>query len=502
MPHAPTDPSSLWWAQSTPTPRYAPLRGHHRADVAVVGAGIVGATVTADLARAGHDVVLLESGLACSGATGNTTAKLTALQSPRYARLAREHGHETARQYAAFSVAAVERIRSTAPADADFESRTAVTWTASDAAVDVLREELEAAKRAGLPVRPATTDDDDLPIRTGIALDDQGQFDPVPYVRDLLVAAVDAGARVYEHTPVTGVSLRGRTRQVRTTAGAVTAGRVVIATGLPILDRGGWFARAEPHRSYALAVAGGTPPSAMAIRVDGPTRSSRPAVDVDGTPVTVVAGEDHRTGRGGDTRQRYEHLRAWASSTFGAEDVRYRWSAQDWRAADGLPLVGPLVPGDDRVMAACGFDKWGLTSGTAAAERLVRRIRGAPLEPVDRLLDPVRFHPRAAVGDLVRHNAVVGWTLSTGWLRGLAAVLAGDLAEGDGVVHRVGVTPVATSRTDGVVRSCSAVCSHLGGVVVWEPGDRAWACPLHGSRFGPDGRVQSGPATSPLSPHD
>lgn len=498
MPHAPITPSSVWWARTSGDAQRPPLADRIRADVAVIGAGVVGMTVAHDLAVAGHDVVVLEAGAVGAGATGHTTAKLTALQSPRYARLARQHGDQAASLYAQLSLAALARVRDAAGDDADiaFESRTAVTWTSDDSQTDTLRSELDAARRAGLAVR-TVADADGLPIRFAIGLDEQGQFDPLGWLRSLARRAEEAGARIFEASPVRRVSLRGATRDVETDAGAVIADRVVVATGLPILDRGGWFARCEPHRSYATVATTPTPPTTMAIRTDGPTRSSRPVTAADGSDAVLVAGSDHRTGRGGDTRRRYEDLAEWARERFDAGEVVHRWSAQDWTSVDGLPLAGELVPGDDRVLAACAFDKWGLTSGTAAAGTLVRRITGQPRTDVDRLLSPARLDVRASASSFLRHNAVTGWAMTGGWLRAYART-APSLDEGEGAVHRDGVRPVATSRVRGVERSCSAVCTHLGGIVAWEPGDGAWACPLHGSRFDPSGRVLSGPAVTPL----
>lgn len=497
MPHAPVAPSSLWW-QGRPVPAStAPLRGATTADVTVVGGGIVGVTVASDLAAAGLDVVLLEAGRVASGATGHTSAKATALQSPRYRDIAARHGEDAAAAYARMSLDAVERIRTDAErSGTPVEDATALTWTHRAEQVDELEEEANAARRAGLPVRVVHTHDR-FPLACGIVLEHQAQFEPVLHLRGLIARGIAAGLRVHEASPVTGVSLTGDHRTVVTDAGSVRTGHVVVATGLPVLDRGGWFARMEPEASYVVALRGGEVPGEMGLRTGGETRSSRAARDADGGPVTLVAGAGHHVGLGGDTRRHYADLRAWGELTFGATEEVARWSAQDWHPADALPLAGPLVPRDDRVLAAAGFAKWGLTSGTAAAESLVRQITRAPATEVDHLLSPARRPSAAGAKELVSINATVGWQMASGWLRALRP-LEGRPPEGEGRVGREGVRPVARSTDGGAERRCRAVCTHLGGIVRWEPGDRTWACPLHGSRFAADGRVLSGPATAPL----
>jgi cytochrome b6-f complex iron-sulfur subunit len=41
-------------------------------------------------------------------------------------------------------------------------------------------------------------------------------------------------------------------------------------------------------------------------------------------------------------------------------------------------------------------------------------------------------------------------------------------------------------------------CTHAGCTVAWKADAKKFACPCHGSEFGIDGKVQKGPATSPL----
>jgi Rieske Fe-S protein len=52
---------------------------------------------------------------------------------------------------------------------------------------------------------------------------------------------------------------------------------------------------------------------------------------------------------------------------------------------------------------------------------------------------------------------------------------------------------------NGQVSACSAVCTHAGCIVHWNPMERCWDCPCHGSQFAPDGRVLCGPAVRALS---
>ncbi len=72
---------------------------------------------------------------------------------------------------------------------------------------------------------------------------------------------------------------------------------------------------------------------------------------------------------------------------------------------------------------------------------------------------------------------------------------AGDFPSGSRTL-RPDIPAVVYNR-DGVFTAVSLVCTHLGCMV--EPDGEAYACPCHGSRFGPDGDLRQGPAQKPLA---
>jgi nucleotide-binding universal stress UspA family protein/nitrite reductase/ring-hydroxylating ferredoxin subunit len=79
--------------------------------------------------------------------------------------------------------------------------------------------------------------------------------------------------------------------------------------------------------------------------------------------------------------------------------------------------------------------------------------------------------------------------------------LESQLGPGEGgVVDRHGEQLAAFVDDDGQAHLMSARCTHLGCIVAWNPAERTFDCPCHGSRFGPDGALVQGPAARPLPP--
>jgi Rieske Fe-S protein len=235
----------------------------------------------------------------------------------------------------------------------------------------------------------------------------------------------------------------------------------------------------------------------MYLSADSPTRSVRPAR---GGTAVILGGEGHQTGEDDDTTERYEALEAWSRERFPIAEITHRWSAQDPVPVDGLPFIGPLVPGQDRVLVATGFKKWGMTNATVAAMILSDRIRGAENRWAS-TFDPTRVKARASLKDLVTANLKVAGHFVGDRLATLKRGSADELAAGEAAIVDVEGKKAAAYRDEGgVLHAVSATCTHLGCQVAFNTAERTWDCPCHGSRFDVDGKVVQGPAVRDLRP--
>jgi glycine/D-amino acid oxidase-like deaminating enzyme/nitrite reductase/ring-hydroxylating ferredoxin subunit len=493
------------WSQGGTGSTYPKLGEDRQFDVVVIGGGIAGLTTALLLKRQGATVAVLESDRVCSGVTGYTTAKVSVLHGAMYSRLEEKHGPHVAATYARANVAGLELVASLVDElgiACDFERHTAYTYTEGEDSLETIHAEVEAAQLAGLPARFTTDTDLPFPVAGAVELGDQALFHPRKYCLALAAAIVGEGSQVFESTRATDVS-DGEAVEVTTQAGhKVMAGNVVVATHLPFLDRGLYFVRTAPYRSYATAVRlRGRAPRGMYLSIDQPSRSLRPIAGF-GENLLLVGGEGHKTGQDIDTRLRYEALEAWSADRFKGSVTTHRWSAQDYMPADDLPYIGRLWAGSHRLWTATGFQKWGMTNGTAAALILVDLLNGKE-NPWAATFDSLRVDLDGSAEKVVAENADVARQFVGERLATLSPPDAETLAMGEGGLVSLGGRKVAAYRDrEGELHAVTAACSHLGCLVSFNTAEVTWDCPCHGSRFDVDGQVIAGPAVRDLTKVD
>ncbi|WP_027863130.1 FAD-dependent oxidoreductase [Marmoricola sp. URHB0036] len=461
--------TSLWIDRAAPCPS-DPLPDEPVQDL-VVGAGLTGLVTALLLARAGRRVAVVEAREVGAVATGNTTAKISLLQGTKYSRLLHYQSQRVGQAYVEANREGMDwLLRFCNDHGVSVQRRPAVTYAASESEVSSVRDEHDAAVSVGLDVTWTDRLDVPFPHHGATVLADQAQFDPMEALAALVGELRRHGGTLHQGHRVRTVSLLG-TPEVRLDDGSsLRAEHVVLATGSPILDRGLYFAKVEPMRSYALAFEGAAAPEGMYLSAGSDTRSVRdaPTSGSNGTRL-LVGGAGHSVGRTSSEAEHVDRLREWTAAYFPGAVETHQWSAQDYRSHDSVPYVGSLPRGFGRIHLATGFDKWGMTNGVAAARVISGEILGQKPSWAKTL-----------------GRRITGPT-------GAAHLAAINIKVGLGAVQ--GATERLTRRdADGVF----PICTHLGGPLHWNDCEESWDCPLHGSRFAPDGEVLEGPATRPL----
>src|SRR5215212_5992594 len=371
----PTDGLPSIWLDPPPvveTDWFKP--GAHYDDI-VVGAGLTGLVAAILLARAGRQVAVLEARSVGAVTTGHSTAKVTLLQGTRLSTIVANHTGDVADAYLEGNRAAQEWLAAYAGQHAvQMQNRDAYTYAGTQSGVSAVRREFDIARRLGLPVE--MTDAVELPYPTyaAVCLPDQVQVHPMEVLAALARDLRAAGGVLNDRVRVTRVA-RAERCQLITSSGNVMANNVVLATGIPFLDRGLYFTKVTAQRSYALAFRVASPiPRGMYISADSPTRSLRTATQ-NGEELLLVGGNGHPVGRHRkNPSELVADLTDWTVKWFGGAERTHTWSAQDYEAHGGVPFVGKLPRGGGHIYLATGFSKWGMTNAVAAALRLSGEI--------------------------------------------------------------------------------------------------------------------------------
>ena len=235
------DAMSFWQANEDPSPINGSLRDDLIVDVAIIGGGFTGLSTAREirLDDPAQKVAVLESqyiGYGASGRNGGFNMTLFGLE-PEITIL--RWGEEKARQAQAYTVQAVHYVQDLIEKhklQSDYQHTGMLRVAYSDAQLKRLENSMEVFGKLGVgdqykfqTEQVTQTSVNSGKFRGAVYEANSGILNPFKHVKELQRLAENAGAEIFENTPVNNVSRAGDTITLETPNGKVTCKKLVIA---------------------------------------------------------------------------------------------------------------------------------------------------------------------------------------------------------------------------------------------------------------------------------
>lgn len=470
------------WFNGVMLRMFRPLDKDIETEAVVVGGGLAGILTAYKLKEKGVPCILLEARRICSGQTGGTTAKITAVHGQKFDRLLTAFGEKKAKQYVNANMNAIgeySRIIKKEDISCGFVRLPFYLYTARE--TEPVYKEYEAAKKLG--INAELLNDISLPVKVTKALrfEGQAQFNPVAFASGII-----KDLEVYENTLVDSVE----NGILRANGKTVKAKHIVIASNYPFVNAPGYyFLRMHRATSYAAAFENCAYLDGMYYGIDPDTLSYRNAEGL-----LIASGCTHRTGECGGGE--FSRISAKVKAIYPKAAETARWSAQDCMPPDSVPYIGRYSRSTENMYVATGFGEWGMTSSMAASEIISDMICGKENKNAE-VFSPQRGLGAAAC-ELISNGLKSVDALAIKKLKAPEKNLC-NLRNGEGAILKYNGRDAAVYKDEnGKIHAVSPDCSHLGCRLTFNPELKSWDCPCHGSRFDVDGKVLDNPAIRDL----
>jgi glycine/D-amino acid oxidase-like deaminating enzyme len=428
MIHSPPsfDPPVSAWSAAEPLPETRPLEGDRRADVAVVGAGYTGLSAALHLAERGADVVVLDAAEPGWGGSGRNGGQVIPGLKDDPDELERKFGPDLGRRMWQITGAAADfvfELVARHKISCQAQQSGWISAAPNAAAMATLRTRAAEWQRRGAPVemldRQRVAELTGTTCYVGGMLDRRaGALQPLSYVRGLASAVKAAGAAIHGRSAATRLEAQAGSWRVLTSAGAVTAKTVILATNAYTDDLWPGLRRTLlPVQSYQVATRPLPEDVRRRVLPGGQAVSDLRRIlfyfrlDPDGRLLMGGRGPLNDVG----DPALFARLEAVAARFFpqmGAPQWEHRWSGRVALTADHLPHLHEPRPG---VLIGLGYNGRGVAMGTVMGKLLADRALGvSPAElgwPVTPIA-PIPLHAwRVPVMALVVH-----WKRFQDWL--------------------------------------------------------------------------------------
>lgn len=418
------------WTAINPVPvQYPWLDKDECCEVAVVGAGITGAMIAHQFAKAGIDTVLLAGSSIGYGSTSVSTGLMEYDAAGTLTKLTETIGSDDAVRVYEMTAAAVhkmERLVGELSDQAGFTRRDSLYYCDCPQHDGFIHEEYLKRRHTGFDVelidRTTAKDRYSFPISSGIlSRNASAEVDPYRLTHALVAAAKEAGARVYEHSRIYNIVTDDKRQTQDQVLRSVTrhnvyANKVVLASGYDAAQfTGGLTSHTTVFAMATDPVEGfsGWENRSILRNHDCPELYLRTTADdrviIGGLSSSFIDGGGRVAGLLSMpylASKRYSELETHLKDMFPG--IRGLSAAYDYAGAfcttvDGLPIIGGEAEHPGWYFALCPGDN-GILWANLACELLLSLHKGEPSEDLA-LFAPCRYKPASHAGSRRRQDA-------------------------------------------------------------------------------------------------
>jgi glycine/D-amino acid oxidase-like deaminating enzyme len=391
------------WKTNSPEVTFPRLERDIEVEIVIIGGGITGISAAQLLTSEGKRVVVLEAARVGLGTTGYSTGNLHATVDEKLHSIEQKWDRPSAAQVVKARTAMIdfiERTISEFQIDCGFVRRPHYLFALDTSQADQLTDELKALQNSGLHAEVAPDLALSFPVNRVVRIDGQAQFNPLAYVRSLAKAIESDRCMIFEESQA--IDINEKALMVSTAHGTVRAAAIIMATHTP---KGFNLLQTElgPYREYGIAarLKEDYYPDGLFWSLEEPSHSIR-SYDAAGKKYLVVIGEEHKVGQQDSRVDYFQNVEDFARAHFNVDAVTHRWSAQNYKPADGLPYIGRSI-GSDQIYVATGFATngllYGVLGGSIIADIVLRKKN-----PWQDLFNPRRFTPAKSTIKFMAEN--------------------------------------------------------------------------------------------------
>lgn len=350
--------SSLWH-QGVKFSEKLPIQANMKADVVVIGGGLVGVLTAFLLQEKGVKVIILTRESVGSGQCGNCTGIITAQHGLIYQRLWNNFGEIKAREYAEENLYAVEQYKSLIQQwkiPCDFEEKTSYVYGVKS--YDELI--LEWKTCISLGIKCSYLPRLDLPFQNkgGICLEGQGQFQPLKFLQYLTELV-----EFYPNSAVTSIkdnTLTVNGVEVDTEAIVFASCDPFSGNNVEKMWRNRFYVAAFPRENVFHGMYVGSCEDELSFR--------------NYEKFALISGMISKKGENG--RKIFESTSDYCKVNILSDESEREWMDLKSIKLEGVPYIGGFSQRHPNRYVATRFGRWGITNSMVAAQRISNEICG------------------------------------------------------------------------------------------------------------------------------